>query len=156
MSNENIRFDTKFIKHFENMTDFESVVKALSENLLSKQVVTNDYPNQVIKRESKFPTGLPTSPVGVAIPHTDPKYVNVNAISVGILKYPIEMTVMGTDDQTVDVSIVFLLSLSESNKQLNILKRIMTIVQDQETLKNMLDEDDKKIYEDVNKAILED
>src|SRR5579862_6898362 len=33
--------------------------------------VTDDYADAVIAREADYPTGLPTEPVGVALPHAD-------------------------------------------------------------------------------------
>ncbi|WP_412990203.1 PTS sugar transporter subunit IIA [Pediococcus siamensis] len=151
-----ISFDSSFVKHINERLDFGEIVKKMSKNLLSKKLVTTDYPRAVKDREIKFPTGLPTEPVGVAIPHTDPKYVVDNAVSVAVLKYPIEMTVMGTTTNKVSVSIIFLLSLAQSNKQLNILKRIMSVVQNQSLLKSFSTESDEEITQQVEKAILEE
>ncbi|MGQ2373828.1 PTS sugar transporter subunit IIA [Companilactobacillus zhachilii] len=151
-----IEFNTDFIKNIDESLSFNQTVELLSKNLLEKDLVKKDYPQQVQKRELNFPTGLPTEPIGVAIPHTDPQYVNKNAISVGILKHPISMTVMGTDDQTVDVSIIFLLSLTQANKQLNILKRIMGIVQNQKMLKEFMTDSNTEIFQKVNRAVLEE
>lgn len=151
-----ISFDASFVKHFDNDFKFEQIIDELSKNLLAKKLVTNTYPQAVKDREVKFPTGLPTEPVGVAIPHTDPKYVINNAVSVAVLKRPIEMTVMGTTSEKVKVSIIFLLSLSQSNKQLNILKRIMSVVQDQDLLQSFASSSNDEITKQVKKAILEE
>jgi PTS system galactitol-specific IIA component len=88
-------------------------------------------------------------------PHTDPQFVKKNAVSVGVLEEPIEMVVMGTSDEPVSVSIIFLLSLAQSNKQLNILKRIMSVVQDQNELRRFISATNEEIAIDVQKAILE-
>lgn len=63
---------------------------------------------------------------------------------------------MGTDDTPVKVSIVFMLALGQSNKQLNILSKLMTVFQNQETLKKLKNASDKEIKDIVTKAILED
>lgn len=153
---QKIAFDASFVKHFLKQVTFSAVVDRLSTNLLDKDLVTSDYPRAVKDREVKFPTGLPTAPIGIAIPHTDPQYVKTNAVSVGILKEPIEMTVMGTEEEDkVQVSIIFLLSLAQSNKHLNILKRIMGFVQNQELLKKFQTVSDEEVAEEVQKAILE-
>lgn len=80
-----------------------------------------DFADHVLKREATYPTGLPTEPPCVAIPHTDHKYVRHNAIAVGILPEPVEFADMGGDPDPVHVRVIFLLALSESNKQLNAL-----------------------------------
>lgn len=155
MDSQKTAFDVSFVKHFLKAISFSTAVDRLSINLLDKDLVTSDYPQAVKDREVKFPTGLPTAPIGVAIPHADPQYVKTNAVSVGILKEPIEMTVMGTEEDKVQVSIIFLLSLAQSNKQLNILQRIMNVVQNQELLKKFQTASDEEVAEEVQKAILE-
>lgn len=151
-----ISFDVSFVKHIDDGFNFGQIIDELSKNLLDKKLVTKEYPQAVKDREIKFPTGLPTNPVGVAIPHTDPKYVINNAVSVAVLKKPIEMTVMGTTNEKVEISIIFLLSLAQSNKQLNILKRIMSVVQDQDLLQSFASASNDEITRQVRKAILEE
>lgn len=154
-TSKKIAFGSSFVKHFTKAVTFEGAIDALSLNLLDRKLVTVDYPQAVKDREKKFPTGLPTSPIGVAIPHTDPQFVNQNAVSVGILAEPIEMVVMGTTNEIITVSVIFLLSLAQSNKQLNILKRIMSVVQDQTKLKKFITSTDAEIATEVQNAILE-
>lgn len=151
-----ISFDVSFVKHIDDGFNFGQIIDELSKNLLDKKLVTKEYPQAVKDREIKFPTGLPTNPVGVAIPHTDPKYVINNAVSVAVLKKPIEMTVMGTTNEKVEISIIFLLSLAQSNKQLNILKRIMSVVQDQDLLQSFASASNDEITRQVRKTILEE
>jgi PTS system galactitol-specific IIA component len=65
------------------------------------------------------------------------------------------MVVMGTTNEIIPVSVIFLLSLAQSNKQLNILKRIMSVVQDQTKLKKFMTSTDAEIATEVQNAILE-
>ncbi|WPC18288.1 PTS sugar transporter subunit IIA [Pediococcus inopinatus] len=150
-----IVFGESFVRHFKKALTFSQVVDKLSENLISKNLVENSYPQAVKEREKEFPTGLPTEPIGVAIPHTDPQYVKRNTVSIGILKVPIEMTIMGSSSDKVNISIIMLLSLAQANKQLNILQRIMTVVQDQDMLKKFETESDEEVAKHIQKAILE-
>lgn len=53
--------------------DFPELITLIAQPLVEDQDVVAEYPSQVIKREEGFPTGLPTEPIGVAIPHTDAK-----------------------------------------------------------------------------------
>lgn len=130
------------------VTDFPELIHKIAQPLIDDQDVVAEYPSQVIKREEGFPTGLPTEPIGVAIPHTDAKYVNTNRVTIATLKNPIKMEVMGgMDDETIDVSIVFLLALGQSNKQLNILKKLMSILPDAELLKKIKNGSKEEIYQ---------
>lgn len=155
VTKDQITFETDQIHHFNDETNFEEVIKTMANTLIKKGLVKEEYPAHVIAREKKFPTGLPTKPFGVAIPHTDAKWTNHNAICVGILKKPIDQIVMGTNDTPVKVSIVFMLALGQSNKQLNILSKLMTVFQDQDTLTKLKSASDEEIKEIVDKAVLE-
>lgn len=151
-----IKFNQSYIKRFSQSVSFSDVVNELSRHLLDKDLVTNEYAEAVKQREDKFPTGLPTSPIGTAIPHTDPQYVKQNAVSVAILDKPINMKVMASENEYTDVSIIFLLALGESNRQLNILQNVMKIVQNQELLQSFFSFSDEQIEKEIKKAILEE
>lgn len=154
INKDQITFENDQIHHFKEATTFSNVIHTLANVLIKKGLVKKEYPEHVIAREKKYPTGLPTHPFGVAIPHTDAKWVNHNAISVAILKKPITQRVMGTDDETVKVSIVFMLALGQSNKQLNILSKLMTVFQDEKTLEKLKTAEDDEIKKIVTQAIL--
>lgn len=136
------------------VADFPELINQIAQPLIDDQDVVAEYPSQVIKREEGFPTGLPTEPIGVAIPHTDAKYVNNNRVTIATLKNPIKMEVMGgMDDEKIDVSIVFLLALGQSNKQLNILKKLMGILPEAELLERIKKGTKENIYQIAKKEI---
>lgn len=63
------------------------------------------------------------------------------------------MNVMGvTPEDVIDVSIIFLLALGESNKQLNILQNLMQVLPNQEALVRIKMVQKKKftIYQSMN------
>lgn len=68
------------------VTEFEELVKLISAPLISNKDVVEAFPEEVIKREVNFPTGLPTEPFCVAIPHTDAKFVLNNKVTIAVLK----------------------------------------------------------------------
>lgn len=136
------------------VADFPELINQIARPLIDDQDVVDEYPSQVIKREEGFPTGLPTEPIGVAIPHTDAKYVNNNRVTIATLKKPIKMEVMGgMDDEKIDVSIVFLLALGQSNKQLNILKKLMGILPEAELLERIKKGTKEEIYQIAKEEI---
>lgn len=136
------------------VADFPELINQIAHPLIDDQDVVAEYPSQVIKREEGFPTGLPTEPIGVAIPHTDAKYVNNNRVTIATLKNPIKMDVMGgMDDERIDVSIVFLLALGQSNKQLNILKKLMGILPEAELLERIKEGTKEEIYQIAKEEI---
>lgn len=127
--------------------NFEDLVGILVNTLVNQGDVTATFYENVLKREESFPTGLPTEPYGVAIPHTDAIHVKKNRIAIATLKQPIKMNVMGgTSDDFVEVSIVFLLALGESNKQLNILQNLMQVLPNQEALEKIYQGNEDEIF----------
>ena len=129
------------------------IFEQLAKPLYDLNLVNEGFLDGVRRREQKFPTGLPTEPFGVAIPHTDPEYVKQNAISVGVLSHPVTFTVMGTDDENTDVRVVFLLALNESQKQLNILKSITELIRDAKQLEKLLSCDSTEIHKILDRKL---
>ena len=68
---------------FSEQVTKRQVLESLSSQLFASGMVKASFSGAVIKREEVFPTGLPTEPVGVAIPHTDSEHVLKNALAVG-------------------------------------------------------------------------
>jgi len=96
------------------------------------------FADAAITRERVFPTGLPTQPVGVAIPHADPESVTKSGVCVGVLKTPVPFGLMGTDGSTkVDVQIVFLLAILEREKQTSMIQELITLIQSGGLLKSI-------------------
>ena len=125
------------------LTDLEvadrwEAIDRLSELMLKKKYVTNEYASKTKEREEGFPTALPTEPVGVAIPHTWAEICLEPAVAVGFLKKPIPWLEMGTKDKLRDVQIVLLLSITEPEKQVHFLKVIIDYFVKPENIANLL------------------
>ncbi|WP_270578807.1 PTS sugar transporter subunit IIA [Caldibacillus thermoamylovorans] len=137
----------------ENQYDlFEILTKPLYQDNLVKE----SFIGKVVAREKTYPTGIPTANIGVAIPHTDSEHVNSNAISVGVLKNPITFKVMASPEQTVEVSLVFLLAIKDPKHHINLLKNIMGLLKDETVLSTIINSNDNKIiFNLLNSYILE-
>lgn len=131
-----------------DVSSFDELIQNIAQPLYKSNDVTEEFAEQVVLREQHFPTGLPTEPFGVAIPHTDAKYVNHNKVTIATLKNPIQMEVMGgMDDSKIDTSIIFLLALGQSNKQLNILQKLMKVLPDEDLLYRIKTGTTEEIYQ---------
>lgn len=127
-----------------NKDSKEEVLRSMASQMESEGFVKDTYAQAVCDREVVFPTGLPTKGVGVAIPHTDSIHVNKKAISLGILEKPVEFTVMGTEDETVEVGLVFMLAIINPDEQVEMLQKLIGICQDEETLMTLKNSDDEE------------
>ena len=67
--------------------------------------------------------------MGVAIPHTDVSHVLKKGIVIATTKKPVTFVQMGTDDETVNVRVVFMLAVDEKG-HLELLQAILGILQD--------------------------
>lgn len=118
--------------------NWKEAIQILGSILVSRKYVQEGYIKAVIEREETAATGLPTRPVGVAMPHADSAYVLRTGIAVGVLSEPISFKVMGSPDQTVDVSIIFLIAMSDPKNQVKVLQGLTQIFRQSDVLQNIL------------------
>lgn len=112
----------------------EEVLTLLGTKLIEQGFVKEGFIESVLKRETSYPTGLPTSPFGVAIPHTDGDMVNHSKIAFASLKEPVKFNAMGQGADLVDVKLVFMLALQNPDDQLETLQKLVGLFQDPETV----------------------
>ena len=123
--------------------DASGVIEALVGVLNETGHVEKLYAEDVIEREKIFPTGLPTEPLQVAIPHADPDHVNSSAVGIAILNHPVEFGMMGTDgSERVKIKIVILLAIKEQEKQVEMLQQLVTVIQSGELLTRLVEVED--------------
>ncbi|GGE08349.1 PTS galactitol transporter subunit IIA [Marinithermofilum abyssi] len=121
----------------------EEVLQLMASTMQEQGVVKESYIQAVIDREHHYATGLPTQGLSVAIPHTDKEHVNRKSLSVGVLTEPVDFVIMGEDEQSTPVKLVFMLAMDESHAQLSLLQKLMGVFQDKELLAYLASERDK-------------
>ena len=112
----------------------KEILGQMADVMFQEGYVNEGFHNAIIRREENFPTGLPTGEINVAIPHTDPEYVNRPAVCLGILDSPVKFNVMGMENETVLVSVLFMLAIKKKEDQLGLLQKLIATCQDQEML----------------------
>lgn len=115
----------------------DDIFEKLGGALTQKGYTKDSYVQALKDREAEYPTGLNIDGFGVAIPHTPVEHVNKAATCIGILKKPVEFVEMGTDDDKVDVKLVFMLAVVDPSAHIDQLQRIVTIIQDKEVMKQL-------------------
>ncbi|MGL4607625.1 MAG: PTS sugar transporter subunit IIA [Eubacteriaceae bacterium] len=130
-----------------------AAIKMAAKPFEDQNFVKKDFVEAVLEREKNFPTGLPTS-IGVALPHTDANYVEKEGISIITLKEPVVFAGMGNPSEKVWVEIIFLLAISNPEKQLGVLQTIITIIQNEKVLQKIKSaKEPKNIYNLINQFI---
>lgn len=96
--------------------DPAAAIRAVGAPLVAAGWVAPEYLEAAVRREAIYPTGLPTTPEAVAVPHADPDWVARPAIAIGRLRRPVRFLEMATTDHELSVRIVLLLALRSKDE----------------------------------------
>lgn len=94
--------------------------------LLQKGFVNEGFLKAIKQREAKYPTALPTQPYGIAIPHTDPEFIEQPFIAVVRLKHSAVWKLMASEDEG-EVKVVFLLGFKHDDYHVQLLQKLMDL-----------------------------
>lgn len=129
--------DVKNVRIRMECTNDEDAIRALCRLLMEGHYVSPEYEEACVGREREMPTGLPTTPCGIAIPHADPKYTLRPAIAIATLQPKVPFREMGCPERHVDVGVVCLLAVVDPKKQVDLLRRIAIMARDGGTVRRI-------------------
>lgn len=133
-----INIDLKNILVNHTASSREDVIRSLGALLYKNEYVKDTFTEAVLDREIIFPTGLQTRTVGVAIPHTDTEHVNHSTVALATLVSPVIFMGMGYPDLEIPVSIVMMLAVSDKNKVMDTLTKVISILENDATIKKLI------------------
>ncbi|MBU3198448.1 PTS sugar transporter subunit IIA [Clostridium estertheticum] len=110
----------------------------LSSKLYEKGYIKKEYQIAIIEREEKYPTALPSLDIKIAIPHATHTLVNKAALSIGILKSPVEFRSMGDNNIKLNVQIIIMLALKEPHGHIEMLQKIVKLIKNPKALKSIV------------------
>jgi galactitol PTS system EIIA component len=123
-------FDPEMIAVGAQAADTKEAIQLLGGMMAAKGYVEELYWEDVLKREETFPTGLPTQPIAIAIPHADPDRVIQSGIAIGVFEQPVKFRIMGSNaPDTLDVPVVFMLALNDFKQQTAVIRDLMLLIQ---------------------------
>lgn len=129
--------DKKIIFRELDCSSAEEVIRYMGNAMKKEGYVREGYVEAVIEREKVFPTGLPGVSMSIAIPHTNPEYVNEAAVAVAIPKKEVTFSMMCDADKKLECSIIMLLAIKDPNMQIELLKKLMGVIQNEQMLKEI-------------------
>lgn len=144
-------FDERIALFNVEASSSEEVIKIAADELYKRGIVKENFYEHVMLREKEFPTGLATDKYGVAIPHTDSKYVNRSQIEFISLKSPVKFKNMGNVSEDVEVTHVFMIAMSKPHEQSEILVKLMEMFADEELMQKMHECSSDSEYESILK-----
>ncbi len=132
----------------------EELIRFGSSILEKKGFVLNEYCEEVIGREEKYPTGLSLGDVNAAIPHSEIDFVKSPAVLFISLENSIMFKNMENPSEEVTVKIVFMLAINDGHEHMYILQDLVKILQTKE-LVELLTKIEKKsdVLELIGKCI---
>lgn len=134
-----LHFDESLVAILDGeVLDTYSVEERLAQILVSGGWVKETYPAAVHEREKVFPTALDVGGINVAIPHCDVEHVEKGALCVGVLKRPVSWRCMDDATKSCDVSLVAMLALNEPHAHLEMLQKVIALIQDQELVSKVV------------------
>jgi|LSQX01.2.fsa_nt_gb PTS system galactitol-specific IIA component len=116
----------------------QQIIRLIGNHFFKKGFVKESYTQAVLDREEIYPTGLEAPGGGIAIPHTDAHHVHTSTIGVATLKSPVEFRVMAEPDKVVSVSVVMMLAVSDPQKVIPVLTKVISIVEDEDAVKELI------------------
>lgn len=147
-------FDKEMIAVNAQAADTAEAIQFLGGMMAAQGYVEPQYWQDVLKREETFPTGLPTQPVAIAIPHADPDRVIKSGIAVAVFQQPVKFRIMGSNTpDTLDVPVVFMLALKDFKQQTAVIRDLMLLIQSGETIQAIHQaENSEAVYQIITKT----
>lgn len=132
----------------------EELLTELVAILRSKGYVKDSFQEALLARERKYPTGLNTPGVPLAMPHAEAEHVVKPAILVARLSEAVVFKEMGNSGKDVMAKFVFMLAVSDPSGHLAMLSKFMSIFSQGEKLKALYAIEDKKtLREELEKVL---
>lgn len=149
------RIDEDFVLLDVEATSADELIRFMCKELEAAGCIQPEHVDTVLEREQKFPTGLPTKPFCVALPHGEPHGVNESALCFARLKKPVVFKNMGNACEDLDVRMVFLLVNNSSENQVEALRNLSEMFGESEKLSTLaLLENKKDVAKMLSNTIL--
>lgn len=132
----------------------EEVLDCLSKKLLELGFVKDEYVEAIKQREKEYPTGLPSTDPVVAIPHANYEMVKKTTLAIATLNEPVLFENMENHQEKLPVRIVIMMAIGEPHGQIEMLQKIVGIIQNQDLRKKMITaSNDKELLDLLEQAI---
>ncbi|MCD8915839.1 PTS sugar transporter subunit IIA [Staphylococcus simulans] len=123
--------DSVFVSNADSK---EAVLAEVTEALLKAGYVKDNYLEHVLEREKNYPTGLILSNISetfpnIAVPHTEPEFVNTTKIVPVKLTNPVVFQNMSSPHKDLPVDFVFLILNSNKSSQVHLLSDLILFFQ---------------------------
>ena len=128
-----IRLIDQLVTHELDATTSSEALEKIAQWDSKNDFFKSTWLEAVVKRESEFPTGLPTL-IPVAIPHTDSVHVRADGVGFFKLINPIEFGEMGSLAEKIQVKMIMPLLITDPAEQVDLLMAVIGALQNADFL----------------------
>lgn len=151
----NLTLDKDLVITDLKSNNYEDILQILSHKLYKKGYVKKEYIEAILEREQIYPTGLPSTPPAIAIPHSNNELVNTTTFAIATMKKPVNFHNMEDPKEEIPVQIVIMLAIAEPHGQIEMLQKVVEIIQDEDFRKKMVNTtDENELLEIVKTKLL--
>ena len=129
-----MQFDERlcFLKGEAEAGSREALLRQMAGRLAQYGYVKDGFLESILRREEEYPTGLCLHQASyhIAIPHSDPEFVNTDAVAAAILEEPVAFRRMDDCEQEVAVSLVIMLAIRDAGDHMQMLAGAVRALQD--------------------------
>jgi PTS system galactitol-specific IIA component len=110
-------------------TSKEEVLQELSDAAIAAGYARPGYCQAILEREAKYPTGLHTPEIEVAVPHADAEWTIKPSLTIAILDEPVIFEPMGGEGGLVNAELVFMLTIEDASEHLDFLRSFSSLME---------------------------
>ena len=107
----------------------DDVLKELANAVIKAGYAKKGFCDAIIERESKYPTGLHTPEIEVAVPHADAEWTILPSLTIGILNTPVIFNPMGGEGGEVNAELVFMLTIEDPSEHVDFLRAFSSLME---------------------------
>ena len=134
---DDFRINEELVAIHLDATTRDEAIHRLADILIAQGYIKPSYIEAAIEREATCPTGLPTRGVGTAIPHAGMEHTLKPGIAVGTLAQPVKFGALGDPDSEIDISVIFMLSVTKPDAQVYLLQSLIEVYKDEDLLRRL-------------------
>ena len=112
-----------------NKTNREDVLTDLANAAVDAGYAKDGFCSAIIEREAKYPTGLHTPEIEVAVPHADAEWTNKPSLTIGILESPVIFEPMGGEGGDVQAELIFMLTIEDPAEHVDFLRAFSSLME---------------------------
>lgn len=147
-----MKISSDLVLYNDSSATQQELFQKVESILFEKNIVKEGFGSALLKRESKYPTGIGMNGFNVALSHTSPEYSNTNEVMLVKLENPINFISMETGE-AIPVKYVFILVLKDGGNHLTILQKLAGIMQDNKWVEKIEKANSKShLLEVINEA----